>query len=346
MHSRPRQGSCGTRSRSAPRCSATVAVLARRTSRRPDWWAPPIALRGDLSCNSRPVRARRRARLHHHAHPADQGSTAGGAAGVTAAGGGPGGAVHRGTAGCAAVARVRQRRADHGLIPASCRRGISSPASRYSAALVRGEPFASAYNQRLREMRGMMAMPPAFDGGVDMLGHWQGLLIANRSPYRPGRYSRATWPTHRAWRARRWPASLPAMARPMAAVQLRYDRRSSPAIDHHDADLWPLLLTLYQPAGQVDDSCCSSGGPRRARGRLVPLGARTRSPTGRSPFRRPTVDRSAARIDVARSPPAGDDGTVAQRPINTSTSSTSPMPSGARAWCRPSRATAFCCRRW
>jgi hypothetical protein len=166
-------------------------------------------------------------------------------------------------------------------------------------ALTRGEPFASAYNQHLRDIRGMMAMP-AFDGGVDMLGLRQGLLIANQSPYRP-------LPVFQSYMA-----YTPRLARENAAFlasdgaprwllfNLDTIDNRFPAID--DADLWPLLLTLYQPAGQVDRFLLLERRATPRAWRLVPIGGAD-ALTDR-PIAVPPADGGPiwARIEVAESP--------------------------------------------
>ncbi|HSQ01215.1 MAG TPA: hypothetical protein VL049_28680 [Candidatus Dormibacteraeota bacterium] len=135
--------------------------------------------------------------------------------------------------------------------------------------LARGEPFAPPHAQHVRDLRGMMAMP-AFDGGVDMIGHWQSLLLANQSAYRP----RPVFQGYMAYTPRLARENAAFLASDAGPRWLLFDPETIdgrlPAID--DAASWPVLLSRYQPAGEVGRYALLERRATPRPWRLVPLG--------------------------------------------------------------------------
>jgi hypothetical protein len=277
---------------------ATVAILAWRT-RRPGWWAPPVAMTAVLLLQFKAGFVRADVHVFITAFVLLlEGVLLGVLLGPRPR------AVMLAIAFVAALpgALLWHALATNG-IPTTEFRFVAplDLVARFKAltALARDDPFASAHALRIRDMRGMMAMP-AFDGGVDMLGLSQGLLIANQSPYRP----RPVFQSYMAYTPRLARENAAFLAGDGAPRWLLFNPESIdnrfPAID--DAALWPQLLTLYQPAGQVDRFLLLERRTTPRPWRLVPLGgadAVTDSPiavppTGGGPI--------WARIDVAETP--------------------------------------------
>ena len=143
-------------------------------------------------------------------------------------------------------------------------------AVRRMPAAVSGIELRAALASRLRDLRGMMAMPP-FDGGVDMFGHWQNLLLANNAPYRP----RPVFHGYMAYTPRLARENAAFLESPAAPRWLLFDTETIdgrlPSMD--DAASWPILLSAYQPTGQVNRYALLERRPTPRPWRLVPLGS-------------------------------------------------------------------------
>lgn len=166
-------------------------------------------------------------------------------------------------------------------------------------AVARSDAFASAHAQRVRDLAGMMPMP-AFAGGVDMIGHWQALLLANQAPYRP----RPVFQGYMAYTPRLAAANAAYLSGTEAPRWLLFHPETIdgrlPTID--DAALWPLLLGAYRPAGSVGRYALLERRARPRRWRLLPLGevdAQTDAPIAVPP---PDGGPIWARIDVRDTP--------------------------------------------
>ena len=136
-------------------------------------------------------------------------------------------------------------------------------------AVARGDAFSAAHERRVRDLRGMMAVP-SFEGGVDMIGHWQGLLLANRSPYRP----RPVFQGYMAYTPRLAAENAAFLTSDAAPRWLLFDVETIdgrfPTLD--DAALWPELLSRYRPAGTVGRYALLERRATPRPWRLVPLG--------------------------------------------------------------------------
>lgn len=137
-------------------------------------------------------------------------------------------------------------------------------------SVARGDAFTMAHEQRVRDLRGVMAMP-ALEGGVDMIAHRQSLLIANRSPYRP----RPVFQGYMAYTPRLAAANAAFLASDGAPHWLLFDPETIdgrlPTMD--DAELWPLLLGSYRSAGVAGRYALLERRDTPRRWRLVPIGA-------------------------------------------------------------------------
>ena len=136
-------------------------------------------------------------------------------------------------------------------------------------AVVRGEAFTAAHASHLRDIRAMMPLP-AFEGGVDMIGYWQSQLIAADAPYRP----RPVFQGYMAYTPRLAHENAAYLASAAAPRWLLFHPETIdgrlPAMD--DAAAWPVLLSDYQPAGEVGRYALLERRPEPRPTRLVPLG--------------------------------------------------------------------------
>lgn len=161
--------------------------------------------------------------------------------------------------------------------------------------VARMDALVAASAGPMRDLRGMMAMP-TFDGGVDMIGHWQSLLLANQSPYRP----RPVFHGYMAYTPRLAAENAAFLSSDAAPRWLLFHPETIdgrlPALD--DAALWPLLLARYRPAGGVGRYALLERRATPRPWRLVPLASlevRTDEPIAVPP---PDGGPIWARIDV------------------------------------------------
>lgn len=137
-------------------------------------------------------------------------------------------------------------------------------------ALFGGTAFEAVHAAAVRDLRNPTPLP-AFDGGVDMFGHGQSLLVGQAADYRP----RPVFQSYMAYTPRLARENAAFLAGAAAPRWILFDPESIdgrfPAID--DAAAWPELLTRYRPVGAVGRFALLERRPQPRPWRLVPISA-------------------------------------------------------------------------
>ena len=137
-------------------------------------------------------------------------------------------------------------------------------------AALRGEVFAPQHALRVRELRNELSVLD-FEGGVDMFGFAQSLLVAQSAPYRP----RPVFQSYMAYTPRLARANAEFLAGDGAPRWILFgtDMIDGRLLAIDDAAAWPELLTRYQPTGTVGSYALLERRAVPRRWRLTPIGS-------------------------------------------------------------------------
>ncbi len=247
---------------------AWTTILARRT-RRPGWWAPPIAFAAVLLLQFKAGFVRADTHVYTTATALLLESVV-----LTALLGPRPRAVALGVALTAALpAMLIWRTMVVNSAPGVALR-FANPRELLARLTVlppalRGDGFSALYDTHVRDVRGVMAMP-AFDGGVDLIGYTQSLLLANQAPYRP----RPVFQGYMAYTPRLSRENAAYLSGAAAPRWLLFSPDTIdgrlPAMD--DAASWPVLLSGYRVTRDLGRYALLERRDTPRPWRLVPLG--------------------------------------------------------------------------
>lgn len=137
-------------------------------------------------------------------------------------------------------------------------------------AAVRGEVFGPRHALRVRELRNELSVLD-FEGGVDMFGFAQSLLVAQSAPYRP----RPVFQSYMAYTPHLARANAEFLSGDGAPRWILFSPETIdgrlPAID--DAAAWPELLTRYRPVGTAGPYALLERLAAPRAWRLTPIGS-------------------------------------------------------------------------